>query len=231
MSYASNSTGSAAGNTNTTSTAALSVTAGRTLVIVFSTQEGSGVASFTCADTAGNTYGSVVVDVGTFGERVIIFVVHNCLGHASNVATVTSSSNHRFKYITQVQLDTGGTGTTDDFDEQENAGSADGTTPSMDATGAGTIVYGTSSTNDRSWTPNTNFTEIQDAAAGHSVGYRDIASGGSYTAGAQASGASNICVGAVIVKNAAGGGGGRTTKNTRAFPLGVEAGMGFGMGG
>lgn len=204
MAYVSHANGSATSSGTTTSSGALNVTAGRTVVVVWSTQEDGGQ-THTCADTAGNTYGSPVVQVGSFGERLKIWVVHNCLGHASNVVTVTSSGAHRYKYIDQVQLDPGGTGTTDDSDSEENAGSTDGTCPAMDATGAGTVVYGTASTNDRSWTPDTNFTELTDFASGLSTGYRDVTGSGSFTAGATASGTSNVSVGAVIVKDAAAG--------------------------
>lgn len=216
MSYVSNSTGSNAANNTTCATAALSVTAGRTLVVVFTSQDEFSGQTHTVTDTAGNTYGSAVVSAGASGEIARLWVVHNCLGNANNVVTVTANVNQRFKFATQVQLDTGGTGTTDDSDSLSASGTADATTPSMTASGAGTIVYGTTSTNDRTWTANTNFLEAQDTGTGHSVGYRDIESGGSYTAGAQASSSSNISVVAVIVANAAGGG------TTRGIPFGTR---------
>lgn len=217
-------TGQDGTSSTTTISNALAVTAGRSIVVVWSTQEDGGQ-THTVADTAGNTYGSPVVSSpGTLGCRVRIWVAHNCLPHASNVVTVTSSTAHRYKAVDQIQLNMGGTGTTDTSGSEDNAGSTDGVVTGLSATGNGTIIYGTSSTNDRSWNDaGISMTELGDTGAGFSSGYRDITGAGTYSGGATAASASNVCVAVAIFKDAAGGGGAATMRRSTVTMMGVGA--------
>lgn len=197
-------------------------TAGNCLVAILCTQEDGGQAH-TIADGGVNTWPSspTAQSPGTIGVRVKFWVLYGCAGGNIN-PTITASSAHRYKHFDLLEFS--GVAATDDTDSMAGAGTANGTTPALTLSTSGVNIYGTTSSNDRSWTPDTGYSEVSDIASGQSTGYRIFASSGSNTAGAQASSASNIEVAAVALSDS-GGGGGRTTKNTRAFPLGMAIGM------
>lgn len=194
------------GSANTVvATASNTFAAGNLAVGGFASQEW---ASQTYTFNDGTTeFTAAVASAGGAGISVLRYLPNT--GAGGKVLTVTASANERYKHLNLIEISGCDTSTPlDDSDSAEASGATDVTTPSMTASTSGIIVYCCTSTNDRTWTPGTGFTEINDGAGGNSYesGYQVIATSGSYTASATASAASNLSIAAAIFKDAAGGG-------------------------
>lgn len=227
--------GSASGSGTTVATGAQNHTAGNTIE-VWITWEDTSTTVTQVTDTAGNTY-SILTAPTPDGVRGTMAYATNITGHATNVVTATLGSAAPFKNIVAVQysglatssvLDKQNTGTSGGGAGVQVSTGATGTTSQADEQlGVGVGCYGSVSC-----TPGANWTEVFDSGA---VKFyeRIVAATGSYLVDAsttspdelQLSSSQNWVAVIGTFKADAGGGGGRTTKNTRAWPLGVEVGM------
>lgn len=208
------------GASNTTlATAAKSTTTGNTLLVGFVAQEGEGVATISsCTDTAGNTY-TALTQIGPGGGGAIArwFYSHNITGNASNVCTGTWSAATRYKHAIQIEIS--------GLKNQAPVSSV-GAVPTSSTTASVTIAMGSAvgavfalatSTNDRTWTAGSGFTEIADwgtsAAAEY---YTALNATGNVTTAITASGASNLTFSATGFEEATSGASGtlaRTNAN------------------
>ena len=196
------------GASNTTlATAAKSTTTGNTLLVGFAAQEGEGVATISsCTDTAGNTY-TALTQIGPGGGGAIArwFYSHNITGNASNVCTGTWSAATRYKHAIQIEIS--------GLKNQAPVSSV-GAVPTSSTTASVTIAMGSTvgavfalatSTNDRTWTAGSGFTEIADwgtsAAAEY---YTALNATGNVTTAITASGASNLTFSATGFEEASG---------------------------
>ncbi len=212
MGYANAAAGVADSNGTTCITQPLAISSGDTIAVgvmcmeIFGGQTIAGV-----ADTAGNTYErqtlSAISDNGAMAEW---WVCGNATGHASNAVTVTWSANARYKSAVQIQLTGMDTSSpVADADKASVSGSATVTTPTMTSAGPCTVLAVATSTNDRSWTPKSGFTELLDlmvqfGSLSGQMQYRDSVSAWNDTVSATASSSSNCALSAVII-NAGGG--------------------------
>lgn len=214
MGYAAAVAGVADGNTSSCATQALAVSAADVIAVGAMCMEifgGQTISNVT--DTAGNTYTRQTASaVSENGAQAEWWVCSNASAHANNVATVTWSAAARYKACVQIRL-TGmnNSSAVADADKADVAGSATVTTPTMTSAGACTVLAIATSTNDRSWTPDSSpaFTELLDlmtqfgSLSGH-LQYRDSATAWNDTVTAVASSSSNCVISAVVI-NAGGG--------------------------
>jgi len=212
-------TGQDGASNTTVATAAKSTTTGNTLLVGFVAQEGEGVATISsCTDTAGNTY-TALTQIGPGGGGAIArwFYSHNITGNASNVCTGTWSAATRYKHAIQIEIS--------GLKNQAPVSSV-GAVPTSSTTASVTIAMGSAvgvvfalatSTNDRTWTAGSGFTEIADwgtsAAAEY---YTALNATGNVTTAITASGSSNLTFSATGFEEAASGASGtlaRTNAN------------------
>lgn len=84
-------------------TAALSVTAGNSVIVIVHRWGGSGTPNGV-TDTAGNTYAKCGSDMaGDSSDLVAFYIAHNITGHASNVVTAAWSANAGYRRVIQLQ--------------------------------------------------------------------------------------------------------------------------------
>lgn len=196
-------------NDTTVASAALNVTAGNLIAVFAASQEGAGSTTIdSVSDTAGNTYvAGTAYGSGGGGALGRWFYAYDCLGNASNVATVTWSGNTRYKNCLQVQIS--GVDTSASVFSDESGGTVFSNTNiqpgSLSLTGDGIYLYGASSTNDRTWTPDGSYTELNDWGGSATVAY-EIAASGSSNPTAVASGSSNLTIAAIAFLDAVAGG-------------------------
>lgn len=195
----------------TVSSAAKSTTTGNSLLVGCMSQEGGGSATITgITDTAGNTFTALTMrDDGAYGSILRWFYCHNITGNASNVVTGTWSAATRYKTIIQIEI----SGPKNQAPVSDVSGvTLGGTTVSASVvmgSAVGAIFSIATSSNDRTWTPGSGFTEINDwgnsAAADYYTGFDAT---GTITASQTASSASSLLLGAVAFEEEGGGGGG-----------------------
>ena len=213
MGYAAAAAGVADSSSTTCATQALATSSGDVIAVgamcmeIYSSQTITGV-----SDTAGNTYTrQTAAAIEANGAQAEWWVCGNATGHASNVATVTWSASARYKSAVQVRLTAMNTSSPVADADKASSGTATVTTPTMTSAGACTVLAIATSTNDRSWTPDSSpaFTELLDlmtqfgSLSGH-LQYRDSATAWNDTVTPVASSSSNCVISAVII-NAAGG--------------------------
>jgi len=145
---------------------ALSTTSGNSLLVGCASQEGDyvGTTIDSVTDTAGNTFIPLTMQgSGGAGAQIIRwFYCHNITGNAANVATGTWSAATRYRHIIQIEF----SGAKNQAPISEGGAFALGvsTCPvnvSMGSTVGAVFALATSS-NDRTWTPGSGFTEIND---------------------------------------------------------------------
>lgn len=201
-------TGANDANDTTVASAALNVTSGNLIAVCVLAQEGAETNTIdSVTDTAGNTYTPApAYGVGGGGGQVRVFYAYNCLGNASNVATATFSGNNRYKHILQVQIS--GEDLTSAVLSDESGGVVFSNTNiqpgSLSLSAAGIYLYGATSSNDRTWTPDGSYTELADWGGSATVAYR-IAGAGSSNPTAVASSASNLTIAALAFLDATAG--------------------------
>lgn len=198
-----------AANGNVTSFAlpALNCTTGNLIVVLWTSQEGSGGDTVTASDTAGNTYtGLTIRGSGGGGASAKILYAYNITGSASNVITVTIGTSRRYMVATAMQFS--GMDTTSGVYVGESGGVASATTTisagSISVTGNAVAVGCFSSTNDRTWTAGSGYTEVYDGGGSHMSEYQ-IGTASSYNPGATASDSSNLVAAAAVFKEASTG--------------------------
>lgn len=191
----------------TVSTGAKSTTDHNSLIVGFVGQEGDGVATISgCVDTAGNLY-TPLTQVGAGGGGAIArwFYCHDIVGHPSNVCTGTWSNAERYKHA--IQIEVSGLKNQAPLDEGGDIPfAATLASIALDLGSAvGPIFAIATSTNDRTWTPGSGFTEIADwgtsAAAEY---YTTLAATGALSAQITANAASNLTFAAVAFEQAGG---------------------------
>lgn len=201
-------------NNSTVASAAKNTTTGNLLAVCVTTQEGAGSTTIdSVADTAGNTYtAGTHYGAGGGGGMARWFYAYNITGNASNVVTATMSGNTRYKAIFQIEISGLDTSASVFADESGGVALSSATINPGDLTlsAAGIFLYGVVSTNDRSFTPDGAYTEIDDAFTGGwgnagSTAY-DIDAGSTDNPTATASSASNLTIAAIALLDATGGG-------------------------
>lgn len=196
-------------NDTTVASAAKSTTTGNLIAVFVCAQEGAGTNTITgVADTAGNTYTpGTLYGSGGGGALAQWFYAHNITGNASNVVTATFSGNNRYKHIIQVEIS--GPATSGAFSDESGATNFSGSSISagdLTLSGDGIFLYGASSTNDRTWTPDGSYTEINDWGTSATAAY-DIATASTDNPVATPNAASNNVIAAICFLDASGGGG------------------------
>lgn len=194
------------GASNTSvATSAKSTTTGNSLLVGFASQEGLGTATIdSCTDTAGNTFvGLPQVGAGGGGAIARWFYCHNIAGDASNVCTGSWSAATRYKHAIQIEI----SGLKNQAPLDEGGAVPLSTTlasVSLDLGSAvGPIFAIASSTNDRTWTPGSGFTEIADWGTSAAAEYfSTLDATGTVSAEMTASGASNLTISAVAFEAA-----------------------------
>ncbi len=201
-------------NNTTVASAAKNTTTGNLLAVCVTTQEGAGSTTInSVADTAGNTYtAGTHYGAGGGGGMARWFYAYNITGNASNVVTATMSGNTRYKAIFQIEISGLDTSASVFSDESGAIAYSSATINPGDLTlsGPGIFLYGVVATNDRSFTPDGAYTEIDDAQGGAwglcgSTAY-DIDTGSTDNPTATASSASNLTIAAIAFLDASGGG-------------------------
>ena len=196
------------GASNTSvATSAKSTTTGNSLLVGFASQEGLGTATIdSCTDTAGNTFvGLPQVGAGGGGAIARWFYCHNIAGDASNVCTGSWSAATRYKHAIQIEI----SGLKNQAPIDQNSDIPFSATLASAALSLGAAVGPifaiATSTNDRTWSPGSGFTEIADwgtsAAAEY---YTTLAATGSVSAQMTANSASNLTLAAVAFEQAGG---------------------------
>ena len=202
-------------NNTTVASDAKNTTTGNLIAVCDTTQEGAGSTTIdSVADTAGNTYvAGTHYGAGGGGGMVRWFYARTATGNASNVVTATMSGNTRYKAIFQIEISGLDTSASVFADESGGIAFASSTISPGDLTlsAAGIFLYGVVATNDRSFTPDSAYTEIDDAQGGAwggsgSTAY-DIDTGSTDNPTATASSASNLTIAAIAFLDASGGGG------------------------
>ncbi len=200
-------TGENGASDTTVSTGAKSTTDHNSILVGFVGQEGDGVATISgCVDTAGNLY-VPCTQVGAGGGGAIArwFYCHDIIGHVANVCTGTWSNAERYKHAIQIEV----SGLKNQAPLDQNGDipfSATLASASLNLGAAvGPIFAIGTSTNDRTWTPGSGFTEIADwgtsAAAEY---YSTLAATGTLAAEMTANAASNLTFAAVAFEQAGG---------------------------
>lgn len=198
----------------TVASAAKNTTTGNLIAVCVTAQEGAGITTISVADTAGNTYvAGTNYGAGGVGGMVQWFYARNATGNASNVVTATMSGNTRYKAIFQIEISDLDTSASVFADESGGIAFSSATISPGDLTlsAAGIFLYGVVSTNDRSFTPDGAYTEIDDAqgnawGGSGSTAY-DIDAGSTDNPTATASSASNLTIAAIAFLDASAGGG------------------------
>lgn len=102
IAYVNGASGAFPGDSQTTiTTPATSLTAGNRLVVLVRWSTGGGSIS-SVTDTAGNTYSLVRTQAG-LSSSLAMYEVNNCLGHGSNVVTVTFNVSVAFRSMCAAQ--------------------------------------------------------------------------------------------------------------------------------
>lgn len=227
-------TGSVDANGTTIAAGAQTHTTGNAL-IVWVKWEDTTTTLASVVDTAGNSY-SVLTQPTPDGVHGAFSYALNITGHASNIVTVTLANAAPWKAIVVVQYS--GLATSSAFDQQ-NTGSSLGAAGTLTSSGSITttqndevLVVGVGAYGSVTATPGANWTEVYDPNAPIKFYERIVSATGTYSVVAnttdankiQLSGNQNWITSLASFKAAVGGGGGRTTKNTRAWGLGMDLG-------
>jgi hypothetical protein len=223
------STSAASGDGNTVTTPGIDTTGADLLVLVVAGSTGS---EQNPSDSKGNTWtGLTFEDVGG-GERIkLYYVIGGTVGsgHTAGVASglLPALAFYAFSHDGTPEFDAENAGG-QNFGSTVQPGSV---TPSADD---GLIVQGVAFNVAGTFSINESYTGlVQQTKTANNIGgagaylIQTSAAATNPTWTHSPGSASMAAVGAVF--KAAGGGGGRTTKNTRAWPLGVEVGMGHRM--
>lgn len=200
---------------------ALSTTTGNSLLVGCLSQVGDYVSTTITGvtDTAGNTYTALTMQgsAGAGAQILRWFYCHNITGNASNVATGTWSASTSSRHIIQIQFS--GAKNQAPISEGGNAVLGVSSCPVSVAMGStvGAVFAMATSSNDRTWTPGTGFTEINDwgASAGAEY-YTGFNATGTITADMVPTSATNVSLVAVGFEEATSGASGtlaRTNAN------------------
>jgi hypothetical protein len=191
-------TGNNPANDTTVTTSACAVTTGQTIVVLFASQEGTGSLTVTVSDTAGNTYVIRPMRAGAGGGTACVAYCEKAIGNASNIVTVTTSTSVRFKHAAQVVYETDANilrYVDDDFGEASSA-----TTVTSNAltglAGDSLVVAIATSTDDRTWTPGSGYSEVADWGSSATV-IEKITTASTESPSATASSSSNLLIASV----------------------------------
>jgi len=200
-------TGENGASDTTVSTGPKSTTDHNSILVGFLGQEGDGVSTISgCTDTAGNLY-LPCTQAGAGGGGAIArwFYCHDIIGNPANVCTGTWSNAERYKHAIQIEIS--GLKNQAPIDQNSDIPFAATLASAALSLGAavGPIFAIATSTNDRTWSPGSGFTEIADwgtsAAAEY---YTTLAATGSVSADMTANLASNLTLAAVAFEQAGG---------------------------
>jgi hypothetical protein len=102
MAYINSSIGSNDGSDSSLSSAALSVTAGNTIIVIMHRWGGSGLPNGV-TDTAGNIYAKCGSDMSSGSDLVAYYIAHNITGHSANVVQATWDASVTYRRVIQLQ--------------------------------------------------------------------------------------------------------------------------------
>lgn len=205
MAFVNSTTGSGSSVTSF-SLSALNCTSGNLLVVLWTSQEGAGGDTVSCSDSAGNTYTGLTIRGSGGLASARIFYAYNITGSASNVITLTIGVSRR--YMAAHALQFSGMDTTSAVYAGESGGVGGGAATisagSISVTGNAVAVACFTSSNDRTWTPGSGYTEVGEIGGSHMTEYQ-IGTSSSYNPDATASGTSTLTAAAAVFKEASAG--------------------------